>query len=209
MKEAQQHTHSRIAELYLCFSNFPDKMSSSEEDDDYEYVSGGEGSCDGDSDHQGETKTTSLRQSTFQTLRQVSYDVIDEDKLDAKKKMLVDEVSSVLSITQCEASLMLLAYKWNKDLVISEWFVDKVKCCGKAGLVDESLGKAMPLDKCPCVLCGALPPPPTTQPTTAATTSNSTAHKPTTKKSKPKRKTNVFCDKLFLVQDIIWGQNKT
>ena len=164
-------------------------MSSSEEDDDYEYVSGGEGSSDGDSDHQGETKTTSLRQSTFQTLRQVSYDVIDEDKLDAKKKMLVDEVSSVLSITQCEASLMLLAYKWNKDLVISEWFVDKVKCCGKAGLVDESLGKAMPLDKCPCVLCGALPPPPTTQPTTAATTSKSTAHKPTTKKSKPKRKT--------------------
>ena len=128
---------------------------SSDEDSDYEYISDS-GSVP-DEENESKSSSNNLKQSSFQTLRQVSYDVIDEEKLDLRKKSLVDEVSSVLSITQCEASLLLMNYKWNKDHVISEWFADKVKCCSKAGLIDESLGKATILNGGKCCLCNALP----------------------------------------------------
>ena len=102
-------------------------MSSSEEDDDYEYVSGGEGSCDGDSDHQGETKTTSLRQSTFQTLRQVSYDVIDEDN-DYKylRTMPIDSVEEenvAKLLSECgnkEVALEILKKKRIEEMWLEE-----------------------------------------------------------------------------------------
>jgi hypothetical protein len=124
-------------------------------DDEYEgYVSEEEG--------EGEVKTPnapSLRQSTFQTLRQVSYDVIDEEKLDKRKTSLIQEVSEQLCITHCEASLLLLAYKWNKEQITSEWFDDKPKCCMKAGLVDSSIGQTMALNGGCCVLCNPPLPP--------------------------------------------------
>ena len=137
-------------------SNDSNGSDSEGSDDEYEgYVSEEEG--------EGEVKTPnapSLRQSTFQTLRQVSYDVIDEEKLDKRKTSVIQEVSEQLCITHCEASLLLLAYKWNKEQITSEWFDDKPKCCMKAGLVDSSIGQTMALNGGCCVLCKAIPPPP-------------------------------------------------
>jgi len=135
-------------------------MSSDEEE--YVYNSDDDDSdneiSDDDDSGGGESKgSTSLKQSTFQTMRQVSYDVIDEDKLDKKKKSCIDQLSSLLSVTPCEASLLLLAYKWNQQKVTDDWFVDRTKCCAKAGLVDKRVGKKFPKDGGPCILCGATP----------------------------------------------------
>jgi len=160
-------------------SNDSNGSDSEGSDDEYEgYVSEEEG--------EGEVKTPnapSLRQSTFQTLRQVSYDVIDEEKLDNRKTSLIQEVSEQLCITHCEASLLLLAYKWNKEQITSEWFDDKPKCCMKAGLVDSSIGQTMALNGGCCVLCKAIPPSPPK--TATATTATATTTKPT-KPTKPK-----------------------
>ncbi|KAG2285836.1 hypothetical protein Bca52824_045440 [Brassica carinata] len=73
------------------------------------------------------------KDSTFQ----LSYVVLNEEDIRKHQRNDIEQVSTVLSISQVEAIVLLLHYQWGASRIEDEWFTDEEKVRESVGLLKE------------------------------------------------------------------------
>ncbi|WZY81638.1 probable E3 ubiquitin-protein ligase ARI11 [Brassica napus] len=68
---------------------------------------------------------------------QISYLVLKEEDVRKHQRTDIEQVSTVLSISQVEAIVLLLHYQWNVSKVEDEWFTDEKKVRELVGMLKE------------------------------------------------------------------------
>ncbi|CAH8330975.1 unnamed protein product [Eruca vesicaria subsp. sativa] len=68
---------------------------------------------------------------------QISYLVLKEEDISKHQKINIEQVSTVLSISQVEAIVLLLHYQWNVSKVEDEWFTDEEKVRELVGILNK------------------------------------------------------------------------
>nr|VDD14436.1 unnamed protein product [Brassica rapa] len=68
---------------------------------------------------------------------QLSYVVLNEEDIHKHQRTDIEQVSTVLSISQVEAIILLLHYQWSPSKIEDEWFTDEEKVRESAGLLKE------------------------------------------------------------------------
>ncbi|CAA7041657.1 unnamed protein product [Microthlaspi erraticum] len=68
---------------------------------------------------------------------QKSHLVLKEEDIRKHQMTDIEQVSTILSISQVEAIVLLLHYKWNAGKVEDEWFTDEDKVRNSVGLLKE------------------------------------------------------------------------
>ncbi|KAL0874561.1 hypothetical protein Bca101_024266 [Brassica carinata] len=67
---------------------------------------------------------------------QVNYVVLKEEDIRKRQEDDIKQVSTVLSITNAEASVLLLHYRWNVSKLNDEWFADEDKVRRTVGVLE-------------------------------------------------------------------------
>ncbi|KAF8108678.1 hypothetical protein N665_0104s0005 [Sinapis alba] len=70
---------------------------------------------------------------------QLSYVVLKEEDIHKHQRTVIEQVSTVLSISQVEAIVLLLHYQWCASKVEDEWFTDEDKVRKTVGLLKEPI----------------------------------------------------------------------
>ena len=95
---------------------------------DYYYES------DDDGDEEDEERYT-LEEDQSYLLREKNYTVLTENDIRGRQNDAIAHVSSVLSISEAEATTLLCHYKWNVSKVHDKWFGSEETVRANAGLL--------------------------------------------------------------------------
>ncbi|KAG2327687.1 hypothetical protein Bca52824_010415 [Brassica carinata] len=80
------------------------------------------------SDHTSESDygmDEDMHNDSTSTRSQISYVVLKEEDIREHQKADIEQVSTVLSIDQVKAIILLLHYRWSSSKVEDEWFTDE------------------------------------------------------------------------------------
>lgn len=86
--------------------------------------------------------------------RQVSYQVHQVNKILAKQKLVISEISDLLRIPNHDAVLLLRNYKWDKETACDAWWSEQTNLRVQIGLppvVVQNLSSVSYTDR--CILC--------------------------------------------------------
>ncbi|PWA63557.1 Zinc finger, C6HC-type [Artemisia annua] len=86
----------------------------------------------------------------------VCYLILKEDDLIQRQQREIDEVTSVLSVSNDYACMLLLKYSWSVSKIHEAWFGDEVKVCESVGLLDVHHDVKFPktdVSKVDCGIC--------------------------------------------------------
>ncbi|KAJ0240265.1 E3 ubiquitin-protein ligase ARI11 [Hirschfeldia incana] len=78
-----------------------------------------------------------MHNDSTSTQSQVSYIVLNEEEICEQQKADIEQISTVLSITQAKAIILLLHYRWSSSKVEDEWFTDEERVCKTVGILKE------------------------------------------------------------------------
>ncbi|GJR18593.1 zinc finger, C6HC-type containing protein [Tanacetum coccineum] len=73
-----------------------------------------------------------------------SYVILKQDELDKRQQEEIEKVTSVLSVSNDDACMLLLKYNWSAINVNEAWFEDEVKVRDSVGLLDVDRGVKFP-----------------------------------------------------------------
>ncbi|CAN8315590.1 unnamed protein product [Cochlearia groenlandica] len=108
------------------YNDDDEDMINNESDDDYNdhYSDDNEGVDDVNYGFAEETTKTS----------RTSYVVLKEEDIRKNQRQDIERIANVLSVTESEAILLLLCYRWNVARVEEEWFSDEDRVRKSAGI---------------------------------------------------------------------------
>ena len=90
--------------------------------------------------------------------RQVSYQVHQVNKILAKQKLVISEISDLLRIPNHDAVLLLRNYKWDKETACDAWWSEQTNLRVQIGLPPVVMQKLSSVShKDPCILCRRRP----------------------------------------------------
>ena len=90
--------------------------------------------------------------------RQVSYQVHQVNKILAKQKLVISEISDLLRIPNHDAVLLLRNYKWDKETACDAWWSEQTTLRIQIGLPPVMMQKLSSVsNKDPCILCRRKP----------------------------------------------------
>eukprot|EP00823_Brevimastigomonas_motovehiculus_P006365 TRINITY_DN526_c0_g1_i1.p1 TRINITY_DN526_c0_g1~~TRINITY_DN526_c0_g1_i1.p1 ORF type:complete len:597 (-),score=160.21 TRINITY_DN526_c0_g1_i1:166-1956(-) len=105
---------------------------------------------------QGTSSTMSMSASESKPptlMRQVSYQIVEPERLAEQKESLIKQASELLFVTLEEASLLLRHYQWNSMKLREEWFKDQEKVRKTVGLSAKSNKESKVVDKTKKIQC--------------------------------------------------------
>ncbi|GKC01896.1 zinc finger, C6HC-type containing protein, partial [Tanacetum coccineum] len=126
-------------------------ISSSEEDDHNEKIYYDVDDCNADDNT---TNEYNVLMDSDNSSSEKSYVILKQDELDKRQQEEIQKVTSVLSISNGDACMLLLKYNWSATNVNEAWFEDEVKVRGSVGLLDVDHGVKFPKNDKSEVDCG-------------------------------------------------------
>ncbi|KAF8108679.1 hypothetical protein N665_0104s0006 [Sinapis alba] len=84
----------------------------------------------------------------------LSYVVLNDEDIHKHQRIDIEQVSTVLSISQVDAISLLLHYQWNASKLEDEWFTDEERVRKTVGLLKEPLVVVEVNDKVMNIECG-------------------------------------------------------
>ncbi|CAH8382028.1 unnamed protein product [Eruca vesicaria subsp. sativa] len=97
----------------------------------------GEDNLSGDYTDKGDPGFAEEDMDNKDSTSQLSYVVLNEEDIRKNQMTDIEQVSTVLSISQVEAIALLLHYQWSASKVQDEWFTDEEKVRKSVGLLKE------------------------------------------------------------------------
>ncbi|PWA63556.1 Zinc finger, C6HC-type [Artemisia annua] len=105
---------------------------SSSDDDHDEKIYYNDYDCNADDD----TDEYNVLMDSDNSISEKSYVILKQDELDKRQQEEIKKVTSVLSIPNDDACMLLLKYNWSATNVNEAWFEDEVKVRESVGLLD-------------------------------------------------------------------------
>ncbi|GJZ12119.1 probable E3 ubiquitin-protein ligase ARI8 [Tanacetum coccineum] len=126
-------------------------VSSSEEDDHNEKIYYDVDDFNADDDT---TDDYNVLMDNDNSSTEKSYVILKQDELDKRQQEEIEKVTSVLSISNDDACILLLKYNWSATNVNEAWFEDEVKVRESVGLLDVHHDVKFPKNDEKTVDCG-------------------------------------------------------
>ena len=83
---------------------------------------------------------------------QISYIVLKEEDIREHQKTDIKQISTVLSINQVEAIILLLHYQWSSSKVEDEWFTSEERVRKTVGMLKEHMVDVMDRREAECLV---------------------------------------------------------
>ncbi|KFK36711.1 hypothetical protein AALP_AA4G159700 [Arabis alpina] len=121
----------------------------SNSDDDMNYYSDGNVSYD----EEDEPDYGFVEEVEDSHSSKVNYLVLKEDDVRKHQEDAIKRVSTVLSVTETEASVLLLHYQWNVSKIDDEWFADEERVRRTVGILKKALAIGHRFLEVTCRIC--------------------------------------------------------